>query len=203
MPVAVTGPPLDVKVDVTGKFVFAAMGSAGVVAFTINTSTGALTQVGTPNTQYVGGLPNSLAVEKTGRYLYATDGVNGVEVFGINATTGALTALAVSPIAAQANPSAAATDPSGTFLYVANRDANNISAYAILGNGLLSEISGSPFASGTQPQAVGVDPTGAFVYVANNGGGISEYKIENAISGKLISAGTASSGANPSGIAFK
>jgi len=50
MPVAVTGPPLDVKVDVTGKFVYAAMGSAGVVAFTINTSTGALTQIGTPNT---------------------------------------------------------------------------------------------------------------------------------------------------------
>lgn len=203
MPFVLTAAPLDVKVDVTGKFVFAALGSGGVVAFTINTSTGALTQVGTPNTSYAGGSPNSLAVEKTGRYLYATDGVNGIEVFGINASTGALTALTLSPIAAQANPSAAAADPSGAFLYVANRDAGNVSAYAILGNGLLSEISGSPFAAGAQPQAVGVDPSGKFVYVANNSGGVSEYKIENAISGKLIAAGTASTGANPAGIAFK
>jgi 6-phosphogluconolactonase (cycloisomerase 2 family) len=144
-----------------------------------------------------------LAIEKTGRYLYATDGVNGVEAFSINQNSGALTALTASPIAAQANPVAAAADPSGTFLYVANHDANNVSAYAILGNGLLSEIVGSPFAAGTQPQAIGVDPTGSFVYVANSGGGISQYKIENAISGKLIAAGTAGAGANPAGIAFK
>ncbi len=203
-PLPAGGTPLDIKVDVTGKFVYAALGSAGIVGFTINSSTGALTQIGSgPLAAYAGGLPNSLAVEKTGRYLYATDGVNGVEVFGINATTGALTALTLSPIAAQSNRSAAATDPSGTFLYVANRDANNVSAYAILGNGLLSEISGSPFAAGTQPQAIGVGPTGTFVYVANNGGGISEYKIENAISGKLIPIGTVSAGTNPAGIAFK
>ena len=67
----------------------------------------------------------------------------------------------------------------------------------------MSQISGSPFAAGTQPQAIGVDPTGSFVYVANNGGGISEYKVENAISGKLIANGTVSSGTNPAGIAFK
>ena len=203
-PLPAGGTPVDIKVDAADRFVYAALGSAGIIGFAINSSTGALTQIGSgPIAAYAGGKPNSLAVEKTGRYLYATDGVNGVEVFSINATTGALTALTASPIAAQANPSAAATDPSGTFLYVANRDANNVSAYAILGNGLLSEISGSPFPAGTNPQAVGVDPTGKFVFVANNGGGISEYQIENAISGKLISAGTASSGTNPAGIAFK
>jgi DNA-binding beta-propeller fold protein YncE len=57
-------------------------------------------------------------------------------------------------------------DPTGKFVYVANANSNNISAYSIGPTGALTPI-GVPVATGGTPGSVAVDPTGKFVYAAN------------------------------------
>jgi 6-phosphogluconolactonase len=85
----------------------------------------------------------------------------------------------------------------GRFAYVANRQSNSISGFAIdPGTGALTPLSGSPFASnGTTPTALTVDPNGQFLYVANNGSNsVSAYAIGAAGAltavGSPIAAGT-------------
>jgi len=68
----------------------------------------------------------------------------------------------------------------GRVAYVANRQSNSISGFAIdPSSGALVPLSGSPFASnGTTPTALTVDPDGQFLYVANSGSNsVSVYSI--------------------------
>jgi 6-phosphogluconolactonase len=69
----------------------------------------------------------------------------------------------------------------GRFAYVANRQSNTVSAYAIEG-GALVPIAGSPFAAnGTAPTALAVDANGQFLYVANSGSStVSVFSIDPA-----------------------
>ncbi len=74
-------------------------------------------------------------------------------------------------------------DPSDHFVYVANDNSNNISAYTIDSDtGALTPVTGSPFASGQGPGSVAVDPSGQFAYVGNEddspGGDVSGYTID-------------------------
>ncbi len=76
-------------------------------------------------------------------------------------------------------------DPSDHFVYVANDNSNNVSAYAIDSDtGALTPVTGSPFAAGQGSASVAIDPPGKFVYVGNEddspGGDISGYKIDAA-----------------------
>ena len=82
-----------------------------------------------------------------------------------------------SPFASGANPLAAAVDPSGKFLFVANEGDNTLSAYAIGAAGELSAITGSPFSVGNQPQGVTADPSGKFVYVATADGNVYGFSL--------------------------
>ncbi len=53
-----------------------------------------------------------------------------------------------SPFAAGPLPTAAGTDPSGNFLYVANSGSRDVSVYAInKTTGALTQVPGSPFAT--------------------------------------------------------
>jgi 6-phosphogluconolactonase (cycloisomerase 2 family) len=83
-------------------------------------------------------------------------------------------------------PTAVAVDPTGQYVFVANRSSNNVSGYSITGaDGSLNELTGSPYPAGAQPVSVAVDPTGQFVYVTNFvSTDISAYSID-AISGWL------------------
>jgi 6-phosphogluconolactonase (cycloisomerase 2 family) len=68
-----------------------------------------------------------------------------------------------------------------TFVYVANRGSNNISAYAMNPTtGTLTPLRGSPFSSAVgTPNALAVHPTGKFLYVAPFGGGsVEAYSID-------------------------
>src|ERR1700677_4231396 len=69
----------------------------------------------------------------------------------------------------------------GQFAYVANRESNSISGFAIdQTTGQLVPLSGSPFAStGTTPTALTVDPNKQFLYVANSdSNNVSVYSID-------------------------
>ena len=91
-------------------------------------------------------------------------------------------------------PFCVVVDPMGRFVYVANADSNNVSAYTInASTGALTPVAGSPFGAGTEPLGVAIDPSGKFAYVTNagdryrrrgNAADVSAYTI-NASTGAL------------------
>jgi len=91
----------------------------------------------------------------------------------------------------------------GRFAFVADQNANAISAFAIDStNGVLSAVDGSPYASGgTAPYSMVVDPNQAYLYVANySSNTVSVYAIDYD-TGELTSSGTAiPTGNNPAAV---
>ncbi|HEX7125899.1 MAG TPA: beta-propeller fold lactonase family protein [Thermodesulfobacteriota bacterium] len=90
-----------------------------------------------------------------------------------------------SPFAAGHAPQDIAVDPSGAFVYVANINSGDVSAYAIDStSGALAEVAGSPFlASGSRntgsgARSVTIDPSGRFAYVGDSSArAIFAYRI--------------------------
>ena len=63
------------------------------------------------------------------------------------------------------------------FVYVANLESSNISAYSMGAHGVLTPVPGSPFAAGASLLSVAVDPTNKFAYVAANDNTVLAYAI--------------------------
>ncbi|HEV1995287.1 MAG TPA: beta-propeller fold lactonase family protein [Candidatus Acidoferrum sp.] len=97
---------------------------------------------------------------------FAIDGnANTVSVFTVDTTIGTWTPIGT--IATGTKPLAVALHPSGKFLYVANFNSANISAYNIdPTTGALTAMMGSPFAAVNAPQALAIDSSGNFLYVS-------------------------------------
>jgi 6-phosphogluconolactonase (cycloisomerase 2 family) len=80
---------------------------------------------------------------------------NHVATYSITPASGALTLL--STAGAGALPIDLVADPSGQFVYAANYNSNDISAYVVdAGTGALTPVSGSPFAAGGQPHSIAI-----------------------------------------------
>jgi YVTN family beta-propeller protein len=79
-------------VDPAGKFAYVTnSGSNDVSMYTIDTTTGALTSIGTIA---AGSTPTSIAIHPSGRFAYVTNsGSNDVSMYGIDSATGALTLM--------------------------------------------------------------------------------------------------------------
>jgi 6-phosphogluconolactonase len=93
------GNPSAVAVHPSGKFAYvAAVGLNGVLTYTRDVTTGALTLV-SPTATPAGNQPTSLAMETSGKFLYAGNNMGGLSAYSIDATTGLLTAVPGSPIA--------------------------------------------------------------------------------------------------------
>jgi 6-phosphogluconolactonase len=108
--------------------------ASNVSAYTIDSSTGALTAVsGSPFP--AGTYPFSVGVAPLGKFVYvANDFSNNISAYTINMSTGALTAVSGSPFpgaGTNTTPVSVAVDPSGKFAYVVNEGSGNVSAYAI------------------------------------------------------------------------
>jgi YVTN family beta-propeller protein len=191
--------PWSVAVDPAGKFAYVANEGGpvptGVSMFTINTTTGALTSIGTIA---AGGRAVFVAVDPTGKFAYvANSDSNDVSMYTINATTGALTSIGT--VATGTDPVSVAVDPTGKFAYVTNSGSNNVSMYTINSTGALT--SAGTIAAGTKPSSVAVDPTGKFAYVTNSGSNdISMYTI-NTTTGAITSMGTIAAGSTPTSVA--
>jgi 6-phosphogluconolactonase (cycloisomerase 2 family) len=205
--------PWSVTVDPTGKFAYVAnLSSASISAYSINAGTGVLTGIscggglGCSGDLFTAGAgPRSVTVDPSGKFLYVANsfnvaGGNSVSAYTINATTGALTSVGPATVAGT-NPYAVTVDPSGKFVYVANRGSSNISAYTLnASSGALTEYAGGTFAVGANPQSVTVDPSGKFVYTTNfNSNSISTYDI-NATTGALGDGRVTAAITNPFGV---
>ncbi len=136
--------------------------------------------------------PTSVTVNPTGTFVYvANRGSNDISAYALNAASGMLTPIdanaapGVQNFAAGTTPRSVTVNPAGTFIYVANANSHNISAYALNGDGSLTPIDADSvmpgvqnFPAGTSPISVTVNPAGTFVYVANaDSRNISAYAL--------------------------
>jgi 6-phosphogluconolactonase len=198
-------------------------GTDKVTAFNIEAS-GALTLIpqtaGTTNPVSVNGAdPAAIAITQNGQFLYvANSGSNDITAFSIGAT-GLLSLIA--PSGANANPiktsvtapKGLAISPNGSFLYVANSSAQNVTVFQIGTNGLLTLVpaAGSNtnpiLTGGTTPNSLMISPNGQFLYSANGGGTVSAFTIGSDGLLTLVSSATGnlnpvSAGANASPVAL-
>ena len=152
------------------NFVYVANGTLGSIsAFKVNSDDSLTELTGSPfaagtNIVFVAG-------RGTERILMASDaGANKLLAFKI-ANDGTLTPFPGSPFAVGAQPGPIAfTSFSNTFVYIANRGSNNISAFKVDTTAFtLTPVSGSPFNVGTNPVSVGVVNSLGRLFVANQG----------------------------------
>ncbi|MCU1286325.1 MAG: 6-phosphogluconolactonase, cycloisomerase 2 family [Acidobacteriales bacterium] len=200
----------------TPKFAYVANfqnATAGSIsAFTLNSTTGALTQVGSavatgPNSTSFG--PASL-VTVLGKYLYSANDGGTVTAFSINTTTGAITIIGAPFTTGGNNPNSLAADAAGKFLYVANFGSNTISVFSIdAATGSLTAV-GTPVVTGSSagtagpPVALAIHPTGKFLYAALDSNGIALFTL-NATTGvpAFVSTIAPPAGAQPQSVAVE
>jgi len=148
----------------------AALSAGSVDAWSINSSTGALTTVkGSPFSLGAFSAAGGLAANNNAQVVYVAD-AGRIDALHADAS-GALTALAGSPFSAGTGLFLA-VDPSDKFLFASDTTPpGNVLAYTIDSTGALTAAAGSPFpavpgsATSTQPNQIVVDSTGKFVYV--------------------------------------
>lgn len=195
--------PRAIKVAPNGGFVFAALGTAGDLVFTLNETTGVITSSQKLSTGSAETSDNALAVSPSSNYLYiGRSGTNGgLAVFAIASGTGALSSISGSPFSAGTQPYSVVLNQAGTAVYVANRGDSTISGYAIGSNGTLTAISGSPFTSGSSVAALAVDKSGKYLAAAAAGGSpdLTLYSFDSTTAGKLDFATSSTTGTDPTG----
>lgn len=189
----VTGTPsfdsfASISFDPSGKFAYVANGTMdNIAAYSVNTRTGALTEIaGSPFA--AGGGPGSTAVDPSGRFIYAANYRSyEVSAYSIDAVTGALTEIAGSPFWLKpGGPSAIAIDPSGRFVYVAIFDTDLLKAFSTnASTGGLTEVFGSPIGGVSFPTSMAIDPSGRYIYVSNQRTDDVTAYIINAVTGAL------------------
>jgi 6-phosphogluconolactonase len=165
-------------------------GSSNISVFSIDSTSGVLTPVGSPVS--LGGLtPLNMRLTPSGSFLYVSVAggqvgtTNGsIEGFSVNA--GVLQSLTPPLTSADGvNPNGLGIDPSGSYLYVANTQSNSISIFAISAPntppGSLSEVQGSPLADiYNDPFSLLLDSKGLYLYVANQGSNnVAVYSISS------------------------
>jgi 6-phosphogluconolactonase (cycloisomerase 2 family) len=183
--------PLSLAVDPSGKFAYVAnegsFAPTKVSMFMINTTTGALTSIGTIA---AGGRAFSVAVDPKGKFAYVASrsdppgSTGNVSAYTINAATGALSSIGTIP--AGTDPISVAVDPTGKFAYVSNARSEDVSMYTInTTTGDLTSIGTTTGGGGS----IAIHPSGKFAYVSNFAGSFSVYTI-NAATGILTLVGT-------------
>jgi len=202
-----TWQPTLVRVSPDGTLIFAALGTAGDVVFTFNTTTGVAASSQTLATGDVATGDYGLAINAATTYLYIarSGSKGGVAVFSIGAG-GALNPVTGSPFAAGSGTYSVTLDISGTYVYAANRADGTISGYTIVPGTTtaalsLTPLSGSPYTSGAGVQSIGVDSTGKYLLAAavNGTPDLTMYSFDITVPGKLDSATSVATGVDPAG----
>ena len=180
----VTSDVIFVNVECTtqGLFVYATNELAGTVAtYAIDSSTGALSVVGSPAITGTGGFPapRGVAVDYRGKFAYVTN-VYGdtVVTYEINSATGALTAVSSISTPTGAGPSGVVVDPAGKFVYVAQSGGKQIASYSInSATGALTYVHYG-VTDGTALYKLAMNPSGDYVYATlGYHGAVKSYGI--------------------------
>ena len=181
------------------KFLYAANVASGTVsAYRINSTTGALSTVGTP-TSSGAALPNGLFFHPSGSFLYVTNqGGNSVSAFSV-ASDGTLTVVSGTPFSAGTATSlnGIVVHPNGNFLYVASMGGTGgVVGYSIDSlTGALSLLPGSPFKNtnggiSNTGDGITIHPNGNWLYMGLVGQKrVAAFAIDS-VSGTLTGIGT-------------
>lgn len=201
--------PTGLLITPNNLYVYASLGPLGVQILTLGAN-GVLSAGSAPTYLSPRSTSNSPADQGTAsdpnsHYLFVAETNTGLREFSIG-TAGALTEISGSPYTVGTGPNAVLLDPTGSYVYVANKGSNNISGFTLTAtSGKLTAISGSPFSSGGQlPLAMVNDNSKQFVAVINSGsngsGGNSDlqlFKFDSTTDGKLDPVATATTGTDP------
>lgn len=168
---AVTGTtPTMIVIDKAGQFLYCSnVGSGNISSFSIDSSTGNLTQV-TGSPVGIGAAASNMQLAPNGNVLYVTSsGTPGaIEIWTLNA--GVLSSVQVTQQGVGTNPKGIAIDPGGTRLYLANSGPDNtISEYSINSDGSLTFLATIGGSNLTGPTALLVDNSGKYLFAANTG----------------------------------
>lgn len=147
-------------------------------------------------------VPTAVNVLASGAYVYVTAYDSSTPspvgyVFGFSVGTGGvLTPLnSGTPFPAGTQPSAIASDATGSYLYVTDTSKSNVRGFSVGSGGALTALNGSPYPTGSQPSAVVVDPSYPFAYVTNSQDStLTAYSMSG---GVLTSIGTFATGLQP------
>jgi DNA-binding beta-propeller fold protein YncE len=201
--------PTAMLITPNNSYVYVSLGSLGVQVLTLGTG-GALSTGTTATYLPPYGTSSSpsdygLASNPSSAFLFVAEINTGLRVFSIGAG-GALNEVSGSPYAVGTGPTGVLLDTTGSYVYVANKGSNNISAFTLTAaSGKLTAISGSPFSSGGQlPIALVNDNQKMYVAVINSGSNGSTgnsdlqlFKFDTTTDGKLDPVSTATTGTDP------
>jgi 6-phosphogluconolactonase len=201
--------PTGMLITPNNSYVYVSLQSLGVQVLTLGTG-GALSTGSTPT--FLPPLSTSttpadygLASDPSSKFLFVCEFNTGLRVFSIG-TNGTLNEVSGSPYTTGTGPTGVTLDPTGSYVYVANKGSNNISAFTLTAaSGKLAVISGSPFSSGGQlPIALVNENQKKYLAAINSGSNGSSgnsdlqlFKFDATVDGKLDPIATATTGTDP------
>jgi DNA-binding beta-propeller fold protein YncE len=216
--------PAGIAVTPDGKFLYVANQFDGTVTgFSVDGS-GVLTR-GTTVT--VGTAPTGMGVTPDGGFLYiANSGSSNVSAFAVcnqvvtscsNPTSpdGTLTPLSGSPFSAGLGPTSIVAAPSGKFLFVVDRQSNQISEYKLAtGTGVLTANTQASISTGGTPAGVTLrtgttivsttQGTTDYLYVANLGAStMTVFSFDSTVGVLGLVGSPVTTGGQPSAVATK
>jgi 6-phosphogluconolactonase len=184
--------------DPTGKFLYVSLfaaaeetGSPGIITYSLNATTGALTKTATDGS--AGLQVEALAISTgakpvtyTPKFAYAANkAAKTVSEWTIADSTGSLTAITGSPVTDSNGPQLVAVTPSGTFVYTGNVN-NTVSEYRVNATtGSLALVKGSPITGFGSVNGLAVDSTGTYLFVLDSTKAIVVSYIITATTGAL------------------
>jgi 6-phosphogluconolactonase len=165
------------------------LGLDKVVAYRIDPASGALVALDRGYTPLEPGSgPRHMAFAPIGRFAYTAKELNStVSAFSYDKSVGRLSAIQTLPSIAGYDgargvnyPSEVEVDPRGRFLYVANRNGDNIAVFAIAADGKLT-LSSQTGIGGKYPRHFALDPSGNYLFVENqNSENIVQFRVDRA-----------------------
>src|SRR5882757_909062 len=201
--------PTGLLITPSNSYVYVSLGSLGVQILTLGANgvlaTGSTPSLLLPASTSTSPSDQGLASDPLSAFLFVSEINTGLRVLSIG-TGGSLKEVSGSPYAVGTGPTGVIVDPTGSYVYVANKGSNNISAFTLTAaSGQLTAIAGSPFASGgLLPIAFVNDNSKKFVAVINSGsngsGGTNDmqvFKFDTTTNGKLDPVSTATTGTEP------
>jgi 6-phosphogluconolactonase len=201
--------PTAMLITPNNSYVYVSLQSLGVQVLTLGTggalSTGTSATILPPLSTSSGPADYGLASNPTSTFLFVAEYNTGLRVFSIG-TNGTLSEVSGSPYATGTGPTGVTLDPTGSYVYVANKGSNNISAFTLTAaSGKLAVVAGSPFSSGGQlPIALVNDNQKKYVAVINSGSNgtsgnsdLQLFSFDATVDGKLDPIATATTGTDP------
>jgi 6-phosphogluconolactonase len=201
--------PTGMLITPNNSIVYASLGTLGVQVLTLGSggalSTGNAATILPPLSTSSSPSDAGLASDPNSLFLFVAEINTGLRVFSIG-TAGALKEISGSPYTVGTGPTGVLLDTTGSYVYVANKGSNNISAFTLTAaSGKLTAVSGSPYSSGgLLPIAMVNDNSKKYVAVINSGSNGSNnnsdlqlFKFDTTTDGQLDPIATATTGTDP------